>query len=363
MDATTPQDRPPIEHRRIPARVAPRRRPSGEAPPLPHHLGRTGKFWLDHGGVLRRHRYRRAVLPGVRACLRALGHRTAAVAGRDPDPVAHRRDAGRGRARGELDAPDPPLGDVRRVDRLPAVAAPASCSSGAIIVARAARVPDLAWGSAAPRPFGVEILTDWTGYSMPSRPIAALAVTLFGMTYALVPAGRPRYLAKWASASCSAPSGFARTYLAVDQPHRRSRSARSSASTVGPIVAFRWFTPNDVVPRDVPARQDRAPRRRRGAAARRSCAPSRTSSASTVIEIKPVGLEGSGGSTPLRLTRRRDRGRAASGTSSRSSTRRTTSAPTAGTSSAARSCTARSRTRRRSGPSGGSSSTRTTRCA
>ena len=46
MDATTPQDRPPIEHRRIPARVAPRRRPSGEAPPLPHHLGRTGKFWL-----------------------------------------------------------------------------------------------------------------------------------------------------------------------------------------------------------------------------------------------------------------------------------------------------------------------------
>ena len=47
MDATRPaQDPPKIEHPRIPARVAPRRRPSGEAPPLPHHLGRTGKFWL-----------------------------------------------------------------------------------------------------------------------------------------------------------------------------------------------------------------------------------------------------------------------------------------------------------------------------
>ncbi len=47
MDATRPAGDPAqIDHPRIPARVPPRRRPSGEPPPLPHHLGRTGKFWL-----------------------------------------------------------------------------------------------------------------------------------------------------------------------------------------------------------------------------------------------------------------------------------------------------------------------------
>ena len=47
MDATRPAGDPvQIDHPRIPARVPPRRRPSGEPPPLPHHLGRTGKFWL-----------------------------------------------------------------------------------------------------------------------------------------------------------------------------------------------------------------------------------------------------------------------------------------------------------------------------
>ena len=39
-----------------------RRRPSGEAPPLPRELGRSGKFWLFMVALLRRHRDRRAAV-------------------------------------------------------------------------------------------------------------------------------------------------------------------------------------------------------------------------------------------------------------------------------------------------------------
>ena len=48
MDTTKPmQERPESERHHAPGRAAPpRRRPSGEPPPLPHQLGRTGKFWL-----------------------------------------------------------------------------------------------------------------------------------------------------------------------------------------------------------------------------------------------------------------------------------------------------------------------------
>ena len=46
-----------------------------------------------------------------------------------------------------------------------------------------------------------------------------------------------------------------------------------------------------------------------GTAARRSCARCRTSSALIATEVKPFGLDGSGGSTPLRITVKGDAGR------------------------------------------------------
>jgi hypothetical protein len=45
---------------------------------------------------------------------------------------------------------------------------------------------------ARPRPVGIKIIGSWAGFSMPSYPVAALAVTLVGMAYALLPAGRGR---------------------------------------------------------------------------------------------------------------------------------------------------------------------------
>src|SRR5437762_1296619 len=48
-----------------------------------------------------------------------------------------------------------------------------------------------------PRPYEIEILGSWSGFSMPSLPMTVLSTFLVSMAYALVPAGRSRTIAKW----------------------------------------------------------------------------------------------------------------------------------------------------------------------
>lgn len=150
-----------------------------------------------------------------------------------------------------------------------------------------------------PKPYGVEILTDWNGFSFPTRPIASLAVTLFAMVYALVPAGRRRYEAKWVAAAIVGVLWLARTYLAVD--HLTDLVAGVLLGVTVPIVAFRWFTPNDAFPvtyrRGKTAHLDVGGRR--GEAIVRAV---QEQLGVKVVEVVPIGLAGSGGSTPLRLT-------------------------------------------------------------
>src|SRR5215211_2475753 len=43
-----------------------------------------------------------------------------------------------------------------------------------------------------PRPFGVELRSDWQAWALPSEQIAAFVVVLLGVLYALVPEGRWR---------------------------------------------------------------------------------------------------------------------------------------------------------------------------
>src|SRR5687767_9481216 len=96
------------------------------------------------------------------------------------------------------------------------------------------------------RPLGVRIIGDWEGFSMPSRPVAGLAVTLIGMAYALVVSGRARSVAKWAAGIVIGLFVFARLYLAVDHPTDAGFAAIFGIAV--PLVAFRWFAPNDVFP-------------------------------------------------------------------------------------------------------------------
>jgi len=149
-----------------------------------------------------------------------------------------------------------------------------------------------------PRPYGVTMIGDWTGFAAPSFPILTLAACLIGFTYSMVVPGRPRDWAKLGTGVVIAVVAFARLYLAVDHP-----SDIVWAVVLGvaiPLAAFRWFTPNEAFPvtyrRGKTAHLDVTGAR--GDAIRQAIADQL---GLTVLEVKPVGLETSGGSTPLRL--------------------------------------------------------------
>ena len=134
---------------------------------------------------------------------------------------------------------------------------------------------------------------------MPSKPVAGLAVTLIGMAYTLVVPGTHRYQAKWAIGVVLGVVWFARMYLGVDQPTSAGFGAILGVATG--LTAFRWFTPNDVFP--VTYRRGKAAHLDVGGARGEAIVhAAKDQLGLDVTAIKPVGLEGSGGSTPLRMT-------------------------------------------------------------
>ena len=154
------------------------------------------------------------------------------------------------------------------------------------------------FGLSRPRPYGISIISGWGGYSAPSPPIAVLTLFLMGAVYCLVVPGRPRAWAKAAVVAVVALFGLARLYLAVDHPDDVLFAVALGVAI--PVTAFRWFTPNAVFP--VVYRRGRTAHvdvgGRRGDAIRLAV---RDQLGLTVLEVKPVGLESSAGSTPLRL--------------------------------------------------------------
>ena len=149
-----------------------------------------------------------------------------------------------------------------------------------------------------PRPFGVPIIGSWGGYSAPSPPVAVLTLFLTGLVYCLVVAGRP---VSWTQGGGGRPGGRvlpARLYLGVDHPGDVLFAVAFAVAIA--VTAFRFFTPNEVFP--VAYRRGRTAHvdvtGRRGEAIRRAMYDQL---GFTVLEITPVGLESSAGSTPLRL--------------------------------------------------------------
>jgi len=153
-------------------------------------------------------------------------------------------------------------------------------------------------GLTRPRPYGVLIIGSWGGYSAPSVPVVAVTVFLMGAVFCLVVPGRPRTYAKAVAAVVIAVFCLARLYLAVDHPDDVLLGVALAVAV--PVAAFRYFTPNEIFP--VVYRRGRTAHvdvgGRRGAAIWQAV---HDQLGLTVLEIRPVGLESSAGSTPLRL--------------------------------------------------------------
>jgi hypothetical protein len=150
-----------------------------------------------------------------------------------------------------------------------------------------------------PRPT-VPVLVDVDGYAFPSRAISALAITLYAVTFVLVPRGRGRNRLRAGFTAGLVLVVLAELYLAADY-----LSAMVYAAILAPCVAdvaFRWLVPEEGFPIAYQTRGSAAHLDlggERGVAIVRAMADQLGLS---VTEVKEFGLEGSGGSSPLRMT-------------------------------------------------------------
>jgi len=151
---------------------------------------------------------------------------------------------------------------------------------------------------ARPRPL-VDIIGPWKGYSHPSAPAAGLAVTFGVMGMSLFPKGKWRNRFMTAAEVVVGLLILARLYLGVDHPSDGIFAAMFGFAVA--VLVFKLFVPESVFPvvnkRGVTAHLDVGGAR--GAAIRNAV---QDQLGIRVLEMEPFGLEGSGGSTPLRLT-------------------------------------------------------------
>jgi hypothetical protein len=128
--------------------------------------------------------------------------------------------------------------------------------------------------------------------------VAIAAMVSVAVIYTVIVPGRARSISKTVAIAAVGMLVLARWYLAVDHPFD---TLVGVALGVGILVnGFRFFTPNEVFPvaygRGKTAHLDVTGRR-----ADAITSAVRDQLGLTIVEIKPVGLAGSGGSTPLRL--------------------------------------------------------------
>ncbi|HEX6674589.1 MAG TPA: RIO1 family regulatory kinase/ATPase [Actinomycetes bacterium] len=306
MDVPADQSARTVAQRIPPGTVrqARRRRPSGEAPPLPHHLQTSGVRWLIAA----------LALVALTIAVFARGLRGPAVAVTVADDAVVRWLAGlhapglagtfralalisswwvlNGLLAGLLLA----LLVLRRFRHLIVV----------VVVAKLLSLIVEAWvGPLAqrPRPFGVAIRAGWGGWALPPVQVTFLAAGLVMALYTLVPEGRWRNAGKWAAAGLVALAALGRIALGADAPTDVLVAAAIGVTL--PLVAFRLVTPNEVFP--IAYRRGRAAHLdvggARGTAIRRGL---EDQLGLVVEEVKPFGLAGSGGSTPLRITLKGD---------------------------------------------------------
>ncbi len=272
----------------------PRRRPSGEPPPLPREDRWTRWIWVLAAVLL------------LGAGLNLLIRTTDAVQAADQAVLSW-----------FAEARTPPLTDAAKVIELlttfAVVMALRLATVLVLVVYRRFRhlVVVLAvfvasdWAVVRllfvelPRP-DVPVLVDVDGYAFPSKSIAALAITLYAMLLVLLPRGSVRSRLRVGFSGVLVLVVLADLYLAADY-----LVGMAYAAVLAPCVAavaFRWLVPEEGFP---------VTYRRSGTAAHLDLGGERSAAivramadqlGLTVTEVKAFGLEGSGGSSPLRMT-------------------------------------------------------------
>jgi tRNA A-37 threonylcarbamoyl transferase component Bud32 len=304
VTASTPFDAGGRDDHPVPApasstatRVRARRRPSGEPPPLPRQLQTSGRRWLLLVGVV--------VVAGV-----LIGN---------VKPVAVATDVADNAVLSAFVS--------IRTPWLTQAARPAGVLStpiGMLVVWWATLVVLLIWRRwrhllvaavalfavtlvlsigvdllRRPRPLGVETLGSWEGPTLPSLPMGILTGILVIALYTLVPAGRLRERGKLVVAGLLVVTALSRFYLAQEGPFDLLFAVVLGVAI--PLAAFRLFIPNESFPVSY----------RRGRTAHLDVTGARHDAIAHALEeqlgvipvaIKPFNLEGSGGSTPLRIT-------------------------------------------------------------
>jgi tRNA A-37 threonylcarbamoyl transferase component Bud32 len=279
-----------------------RRRPAGEPPPLPRRLGTTGWWWLGLGTI--------AIIASTIAF-----NQFRPVGGGKLPPVDQRVLEGLAGLR------TPTLTRAMVVVAgLGAQWVIAALGWATILVLLAARrfrhllvflgvtllihaiTSNLAYSTfeqvSALRPAEIAILGPTGQSAYPVLPLATLTGRLVSILYCLVPQGRRRQQGKVVVAAIVALVGLARLYLAIDTP-----TTVLVAIVIGvmiPLVAFRLLCPDEVFP--VTYRRGRTAHLdvggRRGEAIRRAL---HDQLGVIAEDVEPFALEGSAGSTPLRV--------------------------------------------------------------
>ncbi len=150
-----------------------------------------------------------------------------------------------------------------------------------------------------PRPFDVTIIGSWEGYSAPSLPMGGLALSIVGIVYMLVVPGRPRMYAKCVAAAVLILVALLRIYLGID--HFTDALFGILIGVSIPVALFRAWAPNDVYPVQYGRHGKSAHLDVTGRRGQAITLAMQEQLGYNVLSMKPVGLEGSGGSTPLKM--------------------------------------------------------------
>ena len=137
-------------------------------------------------------------------------------------------------------------------------------------------------------------------FYFPSRPVSAIAITLLLTAFVLVPRGPARRALLIVANLLIAAEVAAQLILATDVPSSMLYSWLLAA--VVPPLVFRWFVPEDVFPVTY-ARGGNAAHLDLGGERQIAVTHAMADQLGLdVTQVEPFGLEGSGGSSPLRMT-------------------------------------------------------------